>query len=100
MPDLVVVHGSLEIDSWALTEVERAGAAFAAQCRAEMGAIDYQLAWRFGEPQTLVAYEVWQDESAYQAHRDRPHVIAWAAWIAERSAGHPLQSARYRGTSA
>lgn len=91
---MIIVHSQMPIVPEAKAEVESRGAEFAATCRAEDGAVDYQLSWTFGETATLRLLEHWTSLEAYTTHTAQPHVAEWAAWIPGKAAG-PLQGHRY-----
>lgn len=91
---MIIVHGEMEIDSAKMARVEADGATFAARCREEDGCVDYQLAWKFGEPTTLRLLEVWATKAAYETHVGQPHVKEWSAWIPSAAAG-PLSTRRH-----
>ncbi|GGH43092.1 putative quinol monooxygenase [Microbacterium album] len=91
---MIIVHAEMPINPAKKAEVESRGAEFAATCRAEEGAVDYQLSWKFGEPATLQLVEHWDTLEAYKTHTTQPHVHDWAAWIPGQAAG-ALEVGRY-----
>ncbi len=91
----VVVHSEIEVDGDKIDAVDARGAVFAAKSREEDGAIDYQLAWKLGEPTILRLLEFWSSVEAYREHVEQAHTKEWASWIATQTSGRPLNGLRH-----
>lgn len=94
---MIIVHSELPVKPESRDEVDARGAEFAAKCRTEDNCTDYQLAWKFGEPNILRLVENWASYDAYKIHTEQPHVKEWAAWIPAHADG-PLNGTRYHVT--
>ena len=46
-----------------------------ASVRDETGCLQYQVLHDENDPDTIVLYEVYQDEAAFEAHRQTPHFL-------------------------
>lgn len=78
---MVVIYGSIVVRAEMLPAIARLAVPFVAEVRREEGCLAYDLSWDVAEPGRLHLLEHWADETAYLAHREQPHVAAWAREI-------------------
>ena len=86
---MVIVYGGVEVEPARVPEVTDAARAFESSCREEEGCVQYVLSWRVDEPSRIQLLEVWESESAWEAHKKQTHVLEWTSFIRDASAASP-----------
>jgi quinol monooxygenase YgiN len=86
---VLYVYGGILVDPAHKAAVTAAAAAFARECRAEEGCIEYNLAWDAGNEDYLRLLEVWEPTATHAQHVAQPHVLAWTEFIQSAAAAAP-----------
>jgi quinol monooxygenase YgiN len=80
---MIVVTGTLEMETEDSVRMQRASTAVAQATRLEPGCLTYAFWQSVEHPTVYRVYEEWQDKAALQAHFQTPHMATFRAELAE-----------------
>jgi len=84
---MIVVAGKVTVKPDARADAIAAARRMAEATRAEAGCISYGFYEDVGDPNTILIFEEWEDDTALQHHFATPHMAAFAAEIPRFVAG-------------
>jgi quinol monooxygenase YgiN len=84
MDNKVILIASIDILPGFEKEVKEAGIGMAVESRKETGCEQFQIHTRNDSPQTIVIYEVYQDDLAFQLHKTSAHAKTFFEYLKGR----------------
>ena len=79
---MIIISGALKMAEGDIDRLHAAGLAMIEATHKEEGCIAYTFSRDITDPDTLVIFEIWQDDAALAAHFQTPHMAAFQAAMA------------------
>lgn len=86
---MIIVAGTVKVRSETRAEAQRAAAKMVAATRQEAGCRSYGFYPHLDDPDTLLVFEVWDDEAALARHFQTPHMAEFNAAVPRFLAAPP-----------